>query len=83
MPDSEKQTDDGVEHVSHLETTSPTPDQTLWQSIKKWPRVVIYCLALNTAILLYGYDLVIVGTVSAMPAFQCVSPSSNTPPISR
>lgn len=51
-------------HVSH-EVNSP-----LWHSLKRWPKVVMYNLALSSAILLYGYDLVIVGTVSAMPAFQ-------------
>ncbi|CAG8248154.1 unnamed protein product [Penicillium nalgiovense] len=44
----------------------------LWQSIRKFPRIVGYCLALSSAILLYGYDLVIVGTVAAMPQFQLV-----------
>ncbi|KAL0943362.1 maltose permease (alpha glucoside transporter) [Colletotrichum truncatum] len=43
---------------------------TLWQSIKKWRRVVLYCIGMTSAILLYGYDYVIVGTVSAMPSFQ-------------
>lgn len=42
----------------------------LWQSMKKWPRVIAYNVVLSSAILLHGYDLVIVGTVSAMPAFQ-------------
>lgn len=54
--------DDAVtQHQEHL---------PLWQSLKRWPKVVGYNLALSSAILLYGYDLVIVGTVSAMPAFQ-------------
>ncbi|TDZ65183.1 MFS transporter fmqE [Colletotrichum trifolii] len=43
---------------------------TLWQSIKKWRRVVFYCIGMTSAILMYGYDYVIVGTVSAMPSFQ-------------
>ncbi|KAF6788184.1 maltose permease (alpha glucoside transporter) [Colletotrichum sojae] len=43
---------------------------TLWQSIKRWRRVVLYCVGMTSAILLYGYDYVIVGTVSAMPSFQ-------------
>lgn len=42
----------------------------LLHSLRKSPRIVLYCVALSSAILLYGYDLVIVGTVSAMPAFQ-------------
>lgn len=45
---------------------------TLKQSLKKWRRVAIYSLCMTSAILMYGYDYVIVGTVSAMPSFQCV-----------
>ncbi|GKT41189.1 MFS transporter fmqE [Colletotrichum spaethianum] len=48
-------------HYGHL---------TLWQSIKKWRRVVLYCVGMTSAILMYGYDYVIVGTTSAMPSFQ-------------
>ncbi|RYP87363.1 hypothetical protein DL769_000567 [Monosporascus sp. CRB-8-3] len=42
----------------------------LGQAIRRYPRVAGYCLALTTAILLWGYDLVIVGSVTALPAFQ-------------
>ncbi|KAJ5691844.1 hypothetical protein N7462_001267 [Penicillium macrosclerotiorum] len=65
-------TQDFIEDVSQ-EATPQSPPQThvpLWQSVKRWPRVIAYCLALSSAILLYGYDLVIVGNASAMPAFQ-------------
>jgi hypothetical protein len=57
-------------NVNTSENNSYIP---LSQSIKKWPRIVGYCLALSSAILLYGYDLVIVGTVAAMPQFQYTS----------
>ncbi|UNI22899.1 hypothetical protein JDV02_008743 [Purpureocillium takamizusanense] len=50
--------------------TDPNKDLTLLQSIKKWPRVVLYCVGLTFAILMYGYDYAIVGTTSAMPSFQ-------------
>lgn len=46
--------------------------RTLWQSIKKYRKVVYITLGLTSPILLYGYDYVTVGTVSAMPAFQYV-----------
>jgi hypothetical protein len=42
----------------------------LWHSVKIGHKVVGYCFALSVVMLLYGYDFVIVGTVSAMPAFQ-------------
>ncbi|KAJ5116907.1 hypothetical protein N7456_001255 [Penicillium angulare] len=67
-----KPTHEFVEDVSRTQTNdSPSPKHVpLWHAIRKWPKVVMYNLALSSAILLYGYDLVIVGTVSAMPAFQ-------------
>ena len=43
---------------------------TLKQSLIKWRRVVIYSLCMTSAILMYGYDYVIIGTISAMPSFQ-------------
>jgi hypothetical protein len=67
---SNKDFDEQVSHVNSVEKRSHVP---LWQSIKRFPRIVGYCLALSSAILLYGYDLVIVGTVAAMPQFQYVS----------
>ncbi|KAJ5384200.1 Major facilitator superfamily domain general substrate transporter [Penicillium concentricum] len=61
--------EDGVDAVATTKSTSHIP---LWQSFKKFPKIVGYCLALSSAILLYGYDLVIVATVAAMPQFQLV-----------
>lgn len=70
----DKTTQEFVEDVSPSSTDIPAhaTHTPLWQLLKRWPKVVMYCLALSSAILLYGYDLVIVGTVSAMPAFQYV-----------
>ncbi|RYP93472.1 hypothetical protein DL770_000356 [Monosporascus sp. CRB-9-2] len=45
-------------------------DLPLGQAIRRYPKVAGYCLALTTAILLWGYDLVIVSSVTAVPAFQ-------------
>lgn len=67
-----------VEDVSDPNMDGKTSHVPLWQSVKKFPRIVGYCLALSSAILLYGYDLVIVGTVAAMPQFQYIFPSSKT-----
>ncbi|KAL2840888.1 MFS general substrate transporter [Aspergillus pseudoustus] len=39
-------------------------------SVKQSSKTVIWCFALTSGILLYGYDLVIVGNVSSMPEFQ-------------
>ncbi|KXG48549.1 Major facilitator superfamily domain, general substrate transporter [Penicillium griseofulvum] len=65
-------TKDFKDNVVDGNTTKKTLHIPLWQSVKKFPRIVGYCLALSSAILLYGYDLVIVATVAAMPQFQIV-----------
>ncbi|KAF2477576.1 MFS general substrate transporter [Lindgomyces ingoldianus] len=61
-----------TEVTSHDSFSSETSDasRTLWQNIKKYRKVVGYTFALTSAILLYGYDNVVVGTVSGMPGFQ-------------
>ncbi|KAJ5330139.1 hypothetical protein N7452_010529 [Penicillium brevicompactum] len=68
--DSSKETVQCVSRVDTIEKSSP---KSLWQSVKASPRIVGYCLALSSAILMYGYDLVIVAAVAAMPQFQYVS----------
>ena len=45
---------------------------SLWQAIRKWPKVVGYCLASTTAILLWGYDMAMVGNLASLPEFQYV-----------
>lgn len=45
-------------------------DLSLWQAIKKWHRIFWFCIGLSSTIVLYGYDYVIIATVSAMPSFQ-------------
>lgn len=62
-----------VQIVSRVDTIEKSSQGSLWQSIKKSSRIVAYCLALSSAILMYGYDLVIVATVAAMPQFQYVA----------
>ncbi|PVH98412.1 MFS general substrate transporter [Periconia macrospinosa] len=72
-----------VESVSVNTTTTNTPPmeddvagqagdkgRTLWQNIKRYRKTAYITLGLTSAILLYGYDNVIVGTVTGMPAFQ-------------
>lgn len=68
-----KRSDEFIEDVSSTDTNTPGQGYVpLSHSLKKWPKVVGYNLALSSAILLYGYDLVIVANVSSMPAFQYV-----------
>ena len=71
----------------HVED-APTPTETaqapiklsLWQAMRKWPKVAGYCLALTTAILLWGYDMAMVGNLASLPQFQLsIILSSNCP----
>lgn len=65
-----------AEHVSEVNSSRPTTSEEndeqrpLWQNIKRYRKVCWITIALTSAILLYGYDNVVVGTVSAMPIFQ-------------
>jgi hypothetical protein len=67
------------EQVSEVNSASTHQDadkqRTLWQNVKKYRKVCWITIALTSAILLYGYDNVVVGTVAAMPVFQYASPS--------
>lgn len=46
------------------------PKMPLWAALRRWPRVSWYSLALTSTIVLWGFDNVLVGSVSAMPVFQ-------------
>ncbi len=63
-----------LENVTSYGSTEDTEDEKrdlrLIQACRVYPKVVGYCFALTTVILLWGYDLVIVGTIQALPVFQ-------------
>jgi hypothetical protein len=76
---ADKKDDFSTEQISEVNSTStstPITDEqrTLWQNIKKYRKVSWVTLGLASAILLYGYDNVVVGTISGMPQFQYVWP---------
>ena len=60
--------------ASLLEKADPVPEtepkMTLWQALRKWPRISWYSLVLTSTIVLWGFDNVLVSSVSAMPVFQ-------------
>ncbi|KAF2112652.1 major facilitator superfamily domain-containing protein [Lophiotrema nucula] len=63
--------DEQITEVNSNSTSQASDaERTLWQNIKKYRKVVGYTFAMTSAILLYGYDNVVVGTVSGMPKFQ-------------
>ena len=69
--DSREDTAPKREEDDDDDAASETSDtMTLWQAVRKYHRVTLYCVGLTSAILMYGFDYVIVGTVSSMPSFQ-------------
>lgn len=56
--------------IATIQSQEGDEHRTLWQNVKKYRKVTYITLGLTSAILLYGYDNVIVGTISAMPVFQ-------------
>ena len=57
-----------IEHVTPM--TNPENDLRLIEAVKLYPKVTAWCLGLTSAILLWGYDNIIVGQITAVPAFQ-------------
>ncbi|KAK9310942.1 general substrate transporter [Lipomyces starkeyi] len=43
---------------------------TIWETIKRNPNSIIYSLLLATGPMVYGYDLMVVNVIVAMPSFQ-------------
>lgn len=47
----------------------PEPEQSIWQEIKNNPRVIAYAALANVGSLAFGYDILVTGAVTAVPAF--------------
>jgi len=62
--------------AARSDTMSSTPEeqQTLIQAVREHKKLVWYIISLMGGIILYGYDAVVVGTVSSLLAFQYARP---------
>ena len=58
--------------VSITQAPNESPDQTIWQAVKQNPKTILASVAMTIGPLIYGFDNIIVGVVTAMPAFQLV-----------
>ena len=45
-------------------------EKTLWTSIKENPRVIMFALLANCGSLLFGYDILVQGSITALPMFS-------------
>lgn len=46
------------------------PTENPWGMIRSYPKLVLYAVMANIGPLMFGYDLIIVGAISALPAFR-------------
>ncbi|KAL4813463.1 general substrate transporter [Aspergillus spinulosporus] len=53
-----------------LESSQQQPNESVLQSARKSFKTMVWCLVLASGMILYGYDLAVVGSVSSMPEFQ-------------
>lgn len=59
------------DETSSFKSTDPAHEKlSLWAAIRKWPKLALWSFALSSTILLYGFDSVLVSSVSSMPVFQ-------------
>ncbi len=77
MPDSMTQEKDAQldieereDSLSAVNTRGSSERLPLWRAMKKYYIITIWTFGLTLGILLWGYDLVIVGVVASLPAFQ-------------
>lgn len=57
--------------VAHPSTGVMKP-RSLWQNLRRYPKVSAYCIALTSGILLWGYDLAMSGNLAGMDQFKYV-----------
>lgn len=50
----------------------PEESQTIWEEIKSNPRVIAYSVLANGGSLAFGFDILVTGAVTALPAFSYV-----------
>lgn len=61
-----------VEAISSSELTAETDEQhlTIWQSVKRNSSAIAYCCGMTLGPVVFGFDIIVVNLVTAMPAFQ-------------
>lgn len=63
-------TQDGALRRVPTHPIMPDPDVKVWQEVKKYWKVVLFCLGLMFGSLVGGYDTAISGNIIAVPRFQ-------------
>lgn len=58
--------------ASHIEDApvAQAIEEKPWQAVLKHPKLLMYAVLVNIGPLLFGYDMVVIGAVSALPQFK-------------
>ncbi|CRG91449.1 Alpha-glucosides permease MPH3 [Talaromyces islandicus] len=67
---TEQSTQQSIKQGMEQSTEEGTTNQKLWKSVKQNPRLAICGISLAASALLYGYEVVFVGSIAALPAFK-------------
>ncbi|KEF58235.1 uncharacterized protein A1O9_06161 [Exophiala aquamarina CBS 119918] len=59
-----------VFHAEDLGLSDEEKRQNLVQALRRWPKMSAYCLALTSAILLWGYDMAMSGSLAGLDQFK-------------
>ena len=59
-----------VKSEMELAVGSDYDNLTMWQLTKKNSWAILYCCLMSVSPMVFGFDVITVGTATAMPAFQ-------------
>lgn len=77
---SEQDVKPDVSHGEFIRTmqVSSESDKGIWQLVKENPRAIAVAFFANCGSFLFGYDVLVQGSITALPAFSWINPP--TPP---
>lgn len=58
------------DHDNLKERPTQEVEQTIWEEIKSSPRIIAYTALANAGSLAFGFDILVTGAVTALPAFS-------------
>ncbi|KAJ5818368.1 MFS general substrate transporter [Penicillium riverlandense] len=70
LSDVDPATKNATDQIQTPKTNDSTSQESLLQTIRRYPRVVGYVFGLLSVFLLTGYDTCVVGTIPSVPQFQ-------------
>jgi hypothetical protein len=60
---------DQIEALQTLEVTGEN-EKSVWQLLREHPRIILCTFLANCGALLFGYDVLVQGAITALPAFS-------------